>query len=334
MSAAPIRRAALFCALAEVNSGPDRLAEQLRAQPPNPQQLGIDPLTSIAQSLMTLRARDVIVALYSTAPEGVLGILRRMGLIEQPFSHPVLYDRLFRILLDPAAGFRADALRRLEKIGAGHVRTAAVLDRVLVSPEMLRIVSGIEEAHTLNATLALIRRLCPTAATDEAIRASIRAMTPTTRLSAWVSRWIARAERLPHDRAPIEDHDFRILASAQEVRETAARFKNCLRTLLPEIALGRKLFLEYRPAAALVELVPLSDGHWLSEGVYIASNKSVSPELRQEIRDKLTASGILIYARHVRGGASQHRVAKLVGIYDYGYGLGGDEDVLADLETA
>jgi hypothetical protein len=113
------------------------------------------------------------------------------------------------------------------------------------------------------------------------------------------------------------DHTFTPLTSAEAIRAKALQYQNCLRTELGEVALGRKYFLEYRPAPAIVELTALSEGRWAClDGIYGPKNASLDLGTKRLIRRKLQASGVLVYARHAEANR-WNSLARLLGVYDH-----------------
>ena len=62
-----------------------------------------DPLARLARSLVFLKPAQILLAIYQSVPDGLLGTLKRVG--SDPFSRFGLYSDLFRIFTNwTAAG--------------------------------------------------------------------------------------------------------------------------------------------------------------------------------------------------------------------------------------
>lgn len=311
--ASPIRRAAIFFVLARVARGDlDDTRRRLvvdAATSPSPNALG-----DIARALKALRAKPIVTALWGSAPHDIVGILRRLGVIDGPFTNPASYESLRSILLDPTNRDRADVLRTGYRITETNVQVAAVLDPLLLSLTMVQSLGRVTDAVALGETLKLIRTWCPDA-TDGAIRMSTRSPSGKIALTDWCGRWMLRATNLPDPGLPLGP-EFRLLNSGRDIREATGRYRNCLVTKGAKILLGRAAFYEHTPSQALVELKALSEGRWFLDGVHVAQNRPVPSELERAIQVKLIAIGVLVLVRQTPQGRRQAGIARLLGLWD------------------
>jgi|SRR5215217_182500 hypothetical protein len=111
--ASSLKRQTIFAALAELDtSKPDDLAARLRAIAPADCTATLDPLAQIGRALITAKARDIIGAVYGTVPDGMLGVMARVG--ADPFREPGGYRDLFGMLTEPQHRGRAKVLLQIE----------------------------------------------------------------------------------------------------------------------------------------------------------------------------------------------------------------------------
>ena len=311
--ASPVRRAAVFMALARVASGQlDNTRQRLLAD--EAASVPSEALRDVARALKRLRAKPIVTALWDLAPHDILGILRRLGVIDSPFTDPAVYETLRTILLDPAQRDRADVLRASDRITETNVRVAAILDPLLLSPAIVQSLGRAKDAIAIGETLKHIRTWCPTA-TDEAIRMSVQSLKGKISLIQWCERWVQRSTNLPDPGLPLGP-EFRLLNTGRDILDAARRYRNCLVTKGAKILLGRNAYYEHEPSHALVELKALSEGRWFLDGVHIRENKSVPPELEHAIQNKLRSIGVLTLVRLTDEGRRQAGIARLLGIWD------------------
>jgi hypothetical protein len=138
-------------------------------------------------------------------------------------------------------------------------------------------------------------------------------------MAPWVKRWMNTADRMPWP-SPIPEGDptFIPLMTAQALVDGGEQYKNCLATKVPEVVLGRFLYLGHRGAdrgpGAIVELRLTSFG-WVFEGCYSADNKTVNAELADMIKRKLASCGVGFYGRAPGDARVLADTAKLLGIW-------------------
>src|SRR5829696_982040 len=108
-----LKRQSIFAALAELDTtSSDDLAPRLRAIAPAECITTPDPLAQIGRARIIAKARDIIGAVYGTVPDGMLGVMARVG--ADPFREPGGYRDLFRMLTEPQHRGRAKVLMQIE----------------------------------------------------------------------------------------------------------------------------------------------------------------------------------------------------------------------------
>jgi hypothetical protein len=270
-----------------------------------------DPLSIISHALTTCRrVRVVLNALYGPV-DGLLGALKRLG--DEPLPKDS-YRTLMSLLTEPEHRARAKVLRQMSRITANHVTTLMWLEEPFILKELVEKLRP-KDVSQFWLAIGLIHQLVPEATTEDLV-ASLRSLQPSADLNRWVQKQVSRATCFPVALSGL-DKTFTPLTSAEAIRAKALQYQNCLRTELGEVALGRKYFLEYRPAPAIVELTALSEGRWVClDGIYGPKNASLDPGTKRHIRRKLQASGVLVYARHAEA-SRWNSVARLLGIHDH-----------------
>jgi hypothetical protein len=217
---------------------------------------GDDPLLIISHALTTCRrVRDVLHALYGPV-DGLLGALKRLG--DEPLPKDS-YRTLMSLLTEPEHRARAKVLRQMSRVTPNHLTTLMWLDEPFILKQLVEKVRP-KDVSGFWTALALIRQLVPEATMEDLV-ASLRSLQPSAGLNRWVQKQVSRATRFPVTLSGL-DKTFTPLTSAEAIRAKALQYQNCLRAELGEVALGRKYFLEYRPAPAIIELIALSEDSW------------------------------------------------------------------------
>jgi hypothetical protein len=270
-----------------------------------------DPLSIISRALTTCRrVRDVLHAVYGPV-DGLLGALKRLG--DEPLPKDS-YRSLMSLLTEPEHRARAKVLRQMSRITSNHLTTLMWLEEPFILKQLVEKLRP-KDVSQFWLAIRLINQLVPEATTEDLV-ASLRSLQPSAGLNRWVQKQVSRATRFPVTLSGL-DHTFTPLTSAEAIRAKALQYQNCLRTELGEVALGRKYFLEYRPAPAIVELTALSEGRWAClDGIYGPKNASLDLGTKRLIRRKLQASGVLVYARHAEANR-WNSLARLLGVYDH-----------------
>ncbi|WP_146140206.1 hypothetical protein [Alsobacter soli] len=293
----PLRRQCLFLALATFEIGQDveiraRLLKVAPAFLNSCSTLG----DGVARSLAMLRAKAMLEAILGQVPPpGLLGTLARLG--SQPLPLPGSYERLVGIFKSrsPLDRQRAKVLGQISgPIAVEMLRVLHVLDPIFLHPAVVANVN-VPTAYAANAALRWVREHCSTAS-DANIRESF-VLFARGGLKRWLRAWAERMTRLPFEPPVNFASGFIPLASGPAMLDAGRRFRNCLAEKVPEVALGRRYYVElmkgHSSAGAIVELSRISTG-WLLASVYGPNNDRVPLPLQEEIRIMLRNAGISV----------------------------------------
>jgi hypothetical protein len=314
--ASSLRRQAIFCALAEMDrERPEELAGRLRSTICTGFLAENDQVSQIAHCLVAGSPKLVLEAIFGTVRNGLVGALRRIG--DAPFASPATYRSLHDLFVRPEHRCRAKVLGELSgPISETTIKIIRTLDAKLLRREIVSRLWDEQQALELQQAVALAKGCAPDL-TDEVIAQSIRRLSPTASLSSWLERLLRRATQFPN-RPPIEDddEDFRVLGSAEALRDAGLRYRNCLGSRIVSVALGRAAYAEFKHSPVVIELVALSAGQWLSENEWGPSNGPPEASTVWTIRRKLRDRGILLPVQHTEGQA-QIGLAKLLNEFTY-----------------
>lgn len=289
-----LTRQVRFAALAEMDiSQPEILAQHLHNAAHNQHHPGRNPLVEIAGSLLVLRPRVVLEALYGSCPDGLLGLLRRLD------ASPVdrdLYRAAHTVFSDPVHRRRAEILLQTPgTITATKLSILSRLDPMLVHKGIVdRVYGDRVQIEGLHAFLSLIRTLCD--ATDEEIARSIDQLAPGTKLTTWAVQWLRRQVRLPvQPPIPADDRRFEVLFG-EALYACASEFRNCLKGYLASPALGQVLYFRWTGTTpAVLELAAHSEGRWVLGDMLGPRNTLIDAKTKADIRAALTEHSV-IYA--------------------------------------
>jgi hypothetical protein len=289
-----LKRQAIFTALAALTrDGPDSLASRLRSLAPADCHACKSPHERIARALMvSVRAREIVRAIFGEAPDGFVGVLARIG--ADPLPDPSLYFTLFETFINQQQRVRRDVLRQHSgSISAAHIKIIQRLDPLLVHEHILTRLDGVSQADDANAVLALIRSTV-SLATEEAIRQSIEHMGDQTSLATFFNRWLQKMDRPPaFPLIPEGDPDIRVLTSGGAMESLGRRFRNCSATRIVHAAIGYEVLLEWKPSPGLVgQCRHLTDGGWVLTDIHAKANGRVDPVAAAAFRRKLATFGI------------------------------------------
>jgi hypothetical protein len=269
---------------------PEDLAARLTALAPVHCAVPPHPMARIAQALTVMKARKVVQAVFGEIPQGMLGMLSRLG--DTPLPQHRFYHLIFEMFSNPEHRQRAAALLQITgTISPSHIEMTRHLDPVLVHRNILNRIS-LSQVDDVNAVLALIRRSVSTA-TDAALRQSVEQIHPKTRLETFFSRWLKKMDQpVAGPQIPADDPDFTVLATGEAMAALGRRYQNCLTSKIPYVATGRHAYLEWRHAPAIAELHRLSNGQFVLADVHVILNRQPDPDLVTTIRHKLASFGI------------------------------------------
>ena len=291
-----LTRQVRFATLAAMDmNAPEVLADRLHKATNNPNLFSErDPLARIARTLLALRPRAVLQAVYGSCPDGFLGLLRRLDAL--PVDRD-LYQAAHTIFSDPAHRRRAEILLQMAGPVTGtKLSILSRLDPMLVHKGVVdRVYGDGVQIEGLHVFLSLIRTLCD--ATDEEITQSIDQLAPQAKLTTWAVQWLRRQVRLPVQ-PPIPADDCRFQALFGEaLYECASEFRNCLKGYLANPALGKVLYFRWMGTKpAVLELEAHSEGRWVLGDMLGPRNTALDTETKADIRAALTEHSVL-YAR-------------------------------------
>lgn len=277
VTAAPARRQAIFAALAaqEIKGGdicpPDDVST-----------------ASFAEVVRHGRAADILRHAFVDVPQGLLGLLERVG--EKPLPRARDYIALHALAeSDDVRG--VNALRGSGRITCRKLEVLAALDpRWRHANTLERIDSGVE-AMRFNSAVKFVQSV-NSKATDEVVAGAIARMARSSSLPKLLDRLLRRADRLPPHPISEDDNELRPLATIRDLLEAGRKYRNCLAHRLSEIAAGKMAFAEFR-GEALVEFRPLTLGAgWMMSRVHIARNDFAPLALIAEVEAKCDAIGI------------------------------------------
>lgn len=292
--ASNLRRAAIFGALAEIKfDGITEVVTRLRPLAPALCYPNLDLWAQAARALLTLRAREIVQAIYGSVPDGILGLLARIGADPLPRGGYRLAHALYA---DPQHRARAKLLRQIPgRITADMIEAVARLDPVLLHRNVMARVHNVGQVETVHAALALIRALVPQA-NDEALHRSLDGLCPADKdLARWAERWLRRATRVPYvPPIPANDPDLHVL-NGHDLVGLGRRFDNCGADRVGHVAAGLRCYVEWigDGGPAVIELRRLSGGHFLVEDLRGPKNCDLDPDLAARIRTKLSTFGVL-----------------------------------------
>lgn len=284
---------------------------------------GLTPQQVIAKAVLDLKGEAIFSALYGDA-KGLVGVHSRLGREPLQIAH---YQAIVRLLAPSADRARARVFMQIEGPTGDLIEVVEAIPSALLHPRIVSLIGTKERLLGVLSTIDAIRAMNP-AVSERDIALSLQRLESRKALRGWARRWLTKGLHV-HRPDLSADPRFRVLGSGDDLAAAARRFENCLRGHAFEAALGRCAFAEYLPRPAIVQLIALSEGRWLIEGVFGPKNASVEKTALREIIGGLTRLGILA-PRGVIDGHRFRPAIDLVGGSFLGFGLGGlDRDTLA-----
>ncbi len=339
----PARRQAAFMAMASCDwIGQREVANRLRLAASIIDAPGQIDAAIIGQSIMTLRRpRDLIRALFGMVPDGLIGVMQRLG--HDPADEPATYMKLQRLFFSNASDDKR-RVKVLSQMSGGlvsdQIEVVSMLDLVLLHPSLVASITEKKQVAELNAALSYIRARCSTA-TDEAVRASLSRLKPGGHRSILFRWWAHRFDRLPRSLDTQGDPTIVLLETAEQFVSASRRYGNCLKSKIGEVFVGNYVYAEYRPEApepgVIAELRVTTRGFVL-EGLYAAKNRKVRQERAVAVRRKLAACGVALLDHAPDQRETVAAVAQILGIYNFaepdntGWGVEYDDPPANDLD--
>jgi hypothetical protein len=290
----------LVLALAEI-LGVDAVAEHLRSAEGMSEFASAPPTTVLGAAVLRFRRpRDLVRVVLTGPPAGLLGTLARLG--DDPIGGPRTYYELARMHLsrDPVDRRRVKVLGQISgNLVGAQIDIVTTLDPVLLHPALVGCLYELPQVHELHSALTYIRARC-SGATDDAIRASLKRLTPGGRRGDLVKFWATHFDRPPVGIDFRDDPSLLVLDSAAALINAGRRYRNCLATRVYAVFLGAFVYVEIRSSQCdmsgfVAELRNTDQGFFL-EGLYAADNRRVHPDRAQIAREKLAACGVALLA--------------------------------------
>jgi len=238
--------------------------------------------TGLGEVIRHGRVRDILRHAFKAVPEGLPGLLARIG--ERPLPRSQDYLSLHRL----AAGgsIRSlDALRG-DGISGRKLDVLAALDPRWHHTNTLTRLDTPAEAMRFNAAVEFVQSVC-SRADDGVVAAAIAAMAPSSTLPRLLDRFVRRADRLPQNPVKAGDDELRPFVSMGDYLDAARRYRNCLASKLDHVAAGRLAIAEFQ-GLVLLEFRPLraSDRGWMLWLVHGPRNSPVACKLIEAAEQK------------------------------------------------
>ncbi|QRE74442.1 hypothetical protein [Methylobacterium aquaticum] len=272
----------------------------------------------IGRALAVFKPREIVEAIFKVVPNAFLGTLKRLG--PGPLPNPALYRELYQLFASriPADRARVRVLRQLPgTISPMQIAIVMVIDPVLLHPRFVMKIETVEEARDLSDAFAYIRAHC-SAATNEAIWQSVSSFPEQKIVEALVRRWAKRFDQLPF-LLELADPSLVVLNTGAALLDAGRRYDNCLSTKIPDVLVGRNLYVEVKTGRSrgLIAELRRTSRCWVLHMLHQRGNGRVPRDLAAAARSKLAAHGIAIYDRPANGIAGVNAAAKLLDIYDW-----------------
>ena len=299
-----LKRQAIFACFAEADwERPDQLASRLRGVAPAECISHLDPLAQIARSLITSRAREIILATYGEVPNGLLGALARIG--DEPLPEPY-YRVLFNFFAKPNLRKKGRVLRHVGRIDVRTLQVIEIVDAAeLLNPAIISLLASQNNAFDFTQTVRWLKELDHV--DNDALDEAIRGATTRRSLGRALQYWIERTEQLP-GLPVLNDPEFQVLSSVSMLRAKGIEYRVCLTSSEPirEAVLGLVAFAEWRPTpdelGVIVELRPLVRSgsharHWMIASINAPDNSPVPRSIRIQVGRRLGALGYFLPVR-------------------------------------
>lgn len=276
LTASAGRRQAIFAAL----------AVQSDMSAVNPASDDLFP-TGLGEVIRHGRVRDILRHAFKAVPEGLPGLLARIG--ERPLPRPQDYLSLHR--LAAGASIRSlDALRG-DRISGRKLDVLAALDARWHHANTLTRLDTPAEAIHFNAAIEFVQSVC-SRAHDGVLATAIANMASTSTLPRLLDRFVRRADRLPQHPIQARDDELRPFLTMRDYLEAARRYRNCLADKLGHVAAGRLAIGEFR-GEALLEFRPMTArAGWMLWAIHGSRNSPVPLHVCQAADTKIDALGI------------------------------------------
>lgn len=263
-----------------------------------------------AAGLLDLSARDVAARCLATPPEGLRRALAHMGETAWPAED---YERLLYVL---AQGAAAKQLRHAELLTPQRVRALAALPTPLLKARVGGFGLTQSQARLLSEVYGLVQARFGQEAAGEAV---LRWTGARNAAGLFELAEESLSPGFPEPPFP-ETVRLRPLRTRTEIRETAARLRNCLRTRIAAVAEGDSaIYLWSGPPEVVLEIRRDALFGWTLDQARLFRNASVPAVVRPAVIADLRAMGV-----HV-GRTSWSLRHALDAAYDQGWEYTGPE---------
>ena len=278
LTASPARRQAIFAAVATkgVNAEVYRPTDDLFP-------------TGLADVIRHGRSRDILRLAFGDVPEGLPGLLERIG--EKPLDRAQDYLAITS-LLSGKNPRTVEALRAGGRISRRTLEVLAALDPRWHHANALTRLDTPAEAMRFNAAVDFAQSVC-SRADDQAVATAIANLSPSSSLAWLVERFVRRADRLPQHPVQAVDDELRPFVTTRDYLEAARRYRNCLAGKLGHVAAGRLAIGEFR-GEALLEFRPLTTGGagWLLWAIHGHRNSGLPLHICEAAEAKIDSLGL------------------------------------------
>lgn len=288
--------------------------------------LNSTPLAQIVHVFINARAEAIWEAICGQEPAASVRLLHRIG--NGPLSRPV-YRGLIALMSRPELRDRGSLLSHDFSISEIAIEAALSMPTDWMRPELISRIQSASELSQLRCALDLVMSLVPTERHDE-IWQSLENLSPATPLGMWLVRLLERVPSFPVVGPLPDDEEVRLLDSPEKLKEAGSRFRNCLKSKIPVVALSRAVFYEVLSSPHIVELQVLSRQHYLFRAVYAPKGQSVTADMLRTISAKFEKAGTLVPAQFAEF-RQINQCASLLSVYEYGNPDPGDDDNILDL---
>jgi hypothetical protein len=285
-------------------------------------------LVKIAYVLINSRAEMIWEAICGPEPAASVRLLHRIG--NGPLSRAA-YRGLIVLMSRPELRDRGSLLTHDFPITDISVEAALSLPTDWMRPEIITRIQSASQLSQLRCALDLVMSLMPQDRHGEIFQ-SLENLSPATPLGSWLVRLLERAPKFPVVGPLPDDDEVRLLNSPEALKEAGSRYRNCLKSKIPVVALGRVVYYEWLSTPHIVELQVLSRQQYLFKAIYGLRNHSVTADTLRTISAKFQAAGVLVPAQF----AEFRRInecCSLLGVYEYGNPDLDDEGEVFDLAS-
>jgi hypothetical protein len=286
-----------------------------------------NPLAVIARCLVTARAQEIAQAIVGEKASTLVRLLHRIGNGALPKES---YEKLLRMIASSEHCEKASVLLNHGcPISDVSLEAAFSLPSQFLRPEIITRIQSTSQLSQLRCALDLIMSLMPQDQHEQILQ-SLENLSPATPLGPWLVRlleWVPKFQVV----GPLpDDEEVRLLNSPEALKTAGSRFRNCLKSKIPVVALGRVVYYEWLCTPHIVEIQVLSRQQYLFKAIYGPRNHSVTADTLRTISAKFQEAGVLVPAQF----AEFRRInacANLLSVYEYGNPDPDDDGEVLDL---